>query len=209
MSLSIIGAGFGRTGTHSLKRALETLGLRPCYHMEEVIANPDHAPFWRAAADSEQVDWSAMLDPYRAIVDWPGVYFWRELARAYPTARLVLTVRDTGRWYQSAYDTIFQGMTEPDPDDPSARRPKSKMSSELILKRTFGGRFADADYAMAVYDRHNEEVRQSIPAERLLVYDVSDGWAPLCTFLGCPLPGEPFPKSNTSAEFKGRFLQQQ
>jgi hypothetical protein len=200
MPLRVIGAGFGRTGTLSLKLALEQLGLGRCYHMVEVLENPAHATFWSTAVEGEAVDWEALLGPYGAVVDWPACTFWRELASRYPEALVVLTVRDPEAWYRSAHDTIYQVMQRGPADDV-----RLAMARRIVLEHTFGGRFEDRAHAIDVYERHNEAVRRTIPAGRLLVYEVREGWEPLCRFLEQPVPAEPFPRVNTSEEFRGRL----
>jgi len=206
MALRIIGAGFGRTGTLSIKVALETLGFGPCYHMVEVIRKPEHAPLWRAAAAGESMDWNEIFAGYAATVDWPGCYFWRELSEVYPDARVLLSLRDPERWYQSAHDTIFPAMLRADsPDLPPAVAAQATMAREIVLERTFGGRFEDRAHAIGVYERHNQSVRESIAADRLLVYEAAQGWEPLAHFLGCPVPDEPFPRVNTSEQFRSGF----
>ncbi len=204
MSLSVLGAGFGRTGTMSLKLALEKLGLGRCYHMAEVFQNPGHAERWSAAAEGEKVDWDALLAGYGAAVDWPSTYFWRELAAYYPNAKIILTLRSAESWYKSCQSTIFQAMTGTT-DDP-VRVAQQKMARRLVVDGTFGARIDDAAHTMAVYEKHNEEVRRVIPKERLLVYEIREGWAPLCSFLGLPVPEEPFPRVNSTEEFQSRLL---
>lgn len=204
MALALVGAGFGRTGTLSLKFALEQLGLSRCYHMMEVVEKPDHVERWRAATAGRSVDWDALFADYRAAVDWPACAFWRTLAQHYPEAKVLLTVRDPEHWYESVEATIYRAMTRPLPEDHPAR-PQREMAVELILQQTFGGRFEDRDYAMGVYQRHNDAVQQSIPPERLLVYEVGEGWGPLCEFLGVATPNEAFPHVNSSEEFRDRF----
>lgn len=200
--LQVIGAGFGRTGTLSLKAALEQLGFGPCHHMVEVLENPDQIPGWRVATDGGPVDWDALLEGYRSSVDWPSCAFWRQLARHYPAAKVILTVRDPESWYRSVHSTIFQAMSRNDRNLAPGHR---SMSSTLILKKTFSGCFEDKPHAIDVFNRHNQEVKDALPADRLLVYEVSQGWAPLCAFLGSEVPDEPFPRSNTTDEFRARF----
>lgn len=207
MTLAVIGAGFGRTGTLSFKIALEMLGFASCYHMVEVLQHEGHAQLWHQAADALVPDWR-MLQGYRAAVDWPVCYFWRELAASFPQAKIVLTLRDPQRWYQSMYETIYQWMRRPLSEQmPPLVRAQHIMATDLVLQRTFGGRFEDRAHAIAVYERHNEMVQRSLPAERLLVYEVNQGWAPLCNFLGLPLPEAPFPQVNSTDEFKNRLEQ--
>lgn len=202
MTLSLIGAGFGRTGTLSLKIALEQLGLGRCYHMAEVFANPDHATQWRTAAESGRADWETPLAGYGATVDWPGCYFWRELAARYPDAKVLLSVRDSGSWHRSVMDTIYQPLMNP----PAGMSPEwSAMAHAIVLERTFGGRLDDRDHAISVFERHNAEVARAIPPERLLIYEASEGWEALCRFLGRPVPETPFPRTNSTEEFRSRL----
>lgn len=200
MSLSAIGAGFGRTGTLSLKGALEHLGLAPCYHMLEVSRNPGHAAIWDRAADRAAVDWDALFARYRSAVDWPACHFYETLARRYPASKVILTVRDPARWYESARSTIFDVMAGPIPDGEIGAQ--LRMARKLIVDGTFGGGTDDRERVIQVFERHNEAVKRAIPPERLLVYQVSEGWEPLCRFLDLPVPDEPFPHVNTTDEFR-------
>ncbi len=209
--MEIIGAGFGRTGTLSLKAALEELGYDPCYHMVELMDNPQHAKLWRAAYRGTLSDWEELLGGYRATVDWPGCSFWRELLDAYPDAKVVLSVRDPKRWFDSASSTIFQGPGTQGPLSraamfaASALRPDRLRTMllvrDLIPKYTFGGNVTDPDHAIDVFNRHNAEVERGVPPERLLVYEVKQGWEPLCEFLGVEVPDKPFPHVNDSGSF--------
>ncbi len=202
MALSVIGAGFGRTGTLSLRIALDRLGLGLCYHMLEVFEHPEHIDAWERAAGGDPADWDGLFRGYRSAVDWPVCAFYRELAERYPEAKVILTLRDPGRWYRSAAETIFPVMTgSPAGDDPVALA-QARMAREVIAERTFGGRVDDRAHAIAVYERHAEEVRRTVPPGRLLVYEVAEGWGPLCRFLGQPEPAEPFPRANTTEDFR-------
>ena len=215
MSLKVIGAGFGRTGTLSLKLALEELGLGPCYHMIEVNAHREHDALWLALARSEATDRRLMLQGYATTVDWPTTYVWKELAAANPQAKIILTLRDPDAWYASAAATIFARMIEFETlraealrSDPAAideaRRRHMEMINTLIVENTFGGSL-DKDNAIAVFNAHNEEVRRSVPREKLLVYESGDGWEPLCAFLDMPVPSAPYPKVNTTEDFASHF----
>jgi len=200
MALQLIGAGVGRTGTHSLKIALEQLLGRPCYHMFEVLQHPDHIAVWQAAADGEPVDWHALMSGYAAAVDWPPASFWRELASAYPDAPVLLSVRPADEWWRSADKTIWAVSRRPEPDDPT-------MASQMrMVKSILAARFTDRPFdegpSKAAYAKHNAEVRASVPAERLVEWQPGDGWEPICNALGLPVPDEPFPHVNTSAEFQ-------
>ena len=198
MTLSIVGAGFGRTGTFSLKIALEQIGFAPCYHMEEVKQNPEHPAIWHAAVRNEPVDWHALLDGYRAAVDWPASFFWRELLETYPDANVLLSVRDPDKWYSSMSNTIFELLKA----EGSRENSQRSMTHELIFDRAFPGDVDDKDYVLWVYRSHIETVQRSVSAARLLVYDVTEGWAPLCQFLGVDVPKQEFPHRNTTREFR-------
>ena len=209
MPLEVIGAGLGRTGTLSLKAALEEVGFAKCYHMTEVLARPGHAQVWDDAARGEPVDWEALFQGYRATVDWPGCNFYREFLRLYPRAKVILTVRDPGRWYDSARQTIyyvrhaFPGWVTP---FVPRMRHLMRMLDRLIWDGMFGGRFEERPHAIEVFNRHSEEVRRSVPPDRLLVYEVKEGWGPLCSFLGVPVPEDkPFPHLNDAEEFRSRI----
>ena len=205
MTLSVVGAGFGRTGTMSLQSALQMLGLGRCYHMLEVAQNPDHASLWSAAARGQSTDWEALFEGYGAAVDWPACYFWRELSEHYPEAKVLLSTRDPEGWYDSVKNTIYASMTSDITLAEPENRKRRLMARDIILDRTFDGRFEDRAHAIEVYNTHLAEVQRVIPAERLLTYEVADGWPPLCRFLGPSIPGEAFPRVNTTAEFQARF----
>ena len=205
MSLSVIGAGFGRTGTLSLKLALEQLGHGPCYHMVEVFGRPEHVELWRGAGRDGSTDWETLFAGFTATVDWPGCTFWRQLASHYPAARVLLTTRDAESWYQSVAATIYEALVRP-LEDPSPRTAAHRaMVHEIVLDGTFDGRFSDRRHAIAVYERHNEAVRRAVAPERLLVFEVAAGWDPLCRFLDRDVPETPFPAVNSTAEFRDRF----
>ena len=209
MSIKVIGAGFGRTGTLSLKSALEELGLVKCYHMTDVLANLQHAALWDDAARGKPVDWDSLFQGYHATVDWPGCGFYEQLMRQYPGAKVILTVRDPDRWYDSARQTIYMARNA-FPRWLKFLNPRmsrfSKMLDSVVWHGTFHGRFEDKVYAIDVFNQHNERVRQIVPAAQLLVYDVREGWGPLCRFLELPVPaGRPFPHLNDATEFQTRI----
>jgi hypothetical protein len=207
--MDVIGAGFGRTGTLSLKIALEQLGFGPCMHMVQLLDDPERAVLFRRAAEGDLASLDKALAGQRATVDWPGTYFWRELVARHPQAKVVLTVRDPQRWYDSAHGTIFQAATNAPPPADDAVAAGSAMIHTLVWQGTFGGRFADREHAVRAFTEHNEAVRRVVPADRLLEFEVSQGWAPLCDFLGVPVPDVPFPRANDSASFRARIAQRQ
>ncbi len=203
MSLEVIGAGFGRTGTNSLKLALEQLGFTPTHHMFEIRDNPDtQLPYWEALARGETVDWDAVFAGYKAQVDWPGARYWRELADHFPDAKILLSVRDPESWYRSVQDTIIPGLSARGTRVSEVRNRIGFMAYELVWAQTFDGRLDDHDHAIQVFNDHIAEVQATIPPDRLLTFDVREGWEPLCTFLNVPIPGTPFPRSNSTAEFQ-------
>jgi len=204
MSLKVIGAGFGRTGTHSLKIALEMLGFSPCYHMIEVFTHPGHSEIWERAGRGEAIDWNALLGEYKAAVDWPASAFWRTLVKLYPDAKVILTERDAEAWYKSISQTIFEFMARGDEGitDPVLLAQR-KMGRVVVAENTFGNRF-DKEHVIAVYKANSEAVKRDVPKDRLLVFDAPDGWGPLCKFLNVPVPDAPYPLTNTTEEFRAR-----
>ncbi len=203
MSLKVVGAGFGRTGTLSLKIALERIGFGPCYHMMEVFPRPDHVARWHRLAFEQSMDWDEIFRGFHATVDWPAARWWREIATHFPDAKVLLSVRDPEAWYKSVTDTIYQPMKSPAPDGvPELVRLQSEMARKAILSETFDNRFEDKAHAIEVFQKHNQAVRDAIDPARLLVFDVREGWGPLCAFLEVPVPDEPFPRLNDTATFQ-------
>ncbi len=206
--MRVIGSGFGRTGTLSLKRALEELGFAPCYHMEEVIRRPAHVRAWQDHADGRAVDWPRLFAGFDAAVDFPASIVYRELMETFPEAKVVHTVRDSARWYDSTYETIYQAQslfprwarTVVPPVGRFAR-----MTESVIWDGLFDGRFEDRDAAIARYESWTAEVIDTVPADRLLVFEVAQGWEPLCEFLGVLQPGGPFPHVNDREVMLRRF----
>ena len=201
MGLSVIGAGYGRTGTLSLKAALEQLGYEKCHHMIEVINRPGEADKWLAAIDDPATDWDALFDGFQACVDWPACHFYRALADYYPQAKVILTVRDPAEWFRSMSATTL-GVIRPRLAHPENRN----LGTELVVKAAFEGNIDDAAHAVEIFQRHTREVIDAIPPERLLVYDVREGWGPLCAFLEKSIPDTPFPRVNAREEFHDIFF---
>ncbi|ORX92130.1 hypothetical protein K493DRAFT_316802 [Basidiobolus meristosporus CBS 931.73] len=202
--LEIIGAGFGRTGTTSLRVALECLGYHT-YHMEEVN-QLNHEKYWVAAERGELESWEQIFDGYRATLDWPSTKYYKELLAKYPNAKVILSTRDPESWYTSAYQTIYfphrkTSLRLLEWFLPGYRR-HQEMLRLILWKGTFQDRFADKDYAMSVFKEHNEEVKRVVPSEQLLVFNPKEGWEPLCQFLGKPIPPTPFPHVNDSQAFQ-------
>lgn len=201
MDLQVVGAGLGRTGTHSLKVALEQLLGGPCYHMLEVFGRADQSDTWAAAVRGEEVDWASFLAPYRATVDWPAAAFWKELSEAAPDAKVVLSTRDADAWWKSASETIFAVLARGTAPDDAAGRGEFAMISALLDQR-FTPEWQDRAGAMAAYEAHNARVRAEVPPSRLVEWHPGDGWAPLCAGLGLAEPAEPFPHLNSTSEFR-------
>ena len=201
MALEIIGPGFGRTGTSSLKTALETLGFGPCHHMFEVRDHPEQLPAWQAAARGERVDWDRVFRGYRSQTDWPGARYWRELAAHYPDAKVILTVRDPDAWFDSVQATIVPFLAARGRHPSPHVNAIGEMGQELIANQVFADRLTDRAHATRILLEHVAEVQARIPADRLLVMDVREGWEPLCAFLGKTVPEEPFPWTNSSKQF--------
>ncbi len=219
--MRVIGAGFGRTGTTSLKAALEELGFGPSYTLSEVFRNPEHAKIWEAARRGragEEVDWEGFLGGYEVGIDWPVCSFYEELMEAFPEAPVILTVRDPEPWYESLRSTIYElrRLTHgPLPLRAAFRLAEPfvpgvtgtvRLADHLVWEDTFHGRFENRAYAMEVFERQNEAVRRRVPPQRLLVFDVREGWAPLCDFLGVEAPDKPFPHLNEAREMRRRLL---
>jgi hypothetical protein len=202
MALRVVGAGLGRTGTHSLKLALEQLLGGPCYHMSELFEREDDTAVWAAAARGEDIDWAEFLAEFAATVDWPACAFWDGIAATAPEAVVLLSVRESPEaWWASFERTIAQALQQPVPPEDEAWARRRQMVISMI-ETTFTPDWSDRDAALAAYSRHNEHVRQAVPAERLVEWQPGDGWEPLCAALDLDVPAEPFPHTNTTAEFR-------
>jgi uncharacterized protein YndB with AHSA1/START domain len=204
MGLRVIGAGFGRTGTNSLKLALEQLGFYPCHHMFELWEHPEQLPGWQAAARGESPDWNEVFTGYAAQVDWPGTRFWRELADYFPNAKVILSTRAEDSWFESVQSTIIRLARLRALAGSQHIRAVADLAYEIIVQQTFDGQLNDREHALAVFRRHNRDVQRRIARDRLLTYQISEGWAPLCQFLDVPVPDTPFPHSNRRQNFSGR-----
>lgn len=200
MPLKVIGAGLGRTGTFSLKFALEHLGFGPCYHMAEVFAGARrNIPLWLDVVRGEP-DWEAVFSGFESTTDYPACTYWRELAAFYPNAKVILSVRDADSWFDSVSETIFS----PTMQGSLAGSPIEAMMKGVIFA-AFGDRVGDRAFMTEWFTRRNQTVIDSLPPERLLVFSPKQGWAPLCKFLGVPVPAAPFPRVNSREEFTQGF----
>ncbi len=199
MPLEVIAAGLGRNGTLSMKFALEALGFGPCHHMTEVFANGRRQiPLWLEAARGNP-DWDEIFSGYRSTTDYPSATYWRELAARYPEAKIVLTTRDPDRWFDSVSETIFSRWMQ----DAHVGSPEHALMQATIFD-AIGGDVTDRPFLTDWYVRRNRAVLDEIPAERLLHFDLADGWAPLCAFLQVPEPAIPFPRVNSREELGPR-----
>ena len=196
--IKVIGAGFGRTGTLSIRYALEELGYKPCYHMKAALTRPWHIPFWLRAIKGKKVNWRLFFRKYRATIDWPACEFYKQLMEEYPDAKVILNVRDPQEWYDSSYKTIYRIQNYFPWWFPKIF---VKMQQKLIWEGRFEGRFEDRDFAIGNFIRHIEEVKEHVPEDKLLIYDVKDGWGPLCRFMQAEEPQKPFPHHHEQKEY--------
>lgn len=214
MAIKIIGAGFPRTGTNSLKRSLEMLGVSKAYHFKDLLLNPENLHYWQTLEATGSMEWDEIYDGYQASVDFPCYAWYKEHMVRYPDAKVILTVRPFEKWYASVKSTIWVAGPQTLPEklsmiaklitNPRLRKVFKciKFVKGYLWKKQFQGRFLDKDFVEKVWNSHLEEVKSHVPPEKLLVYDVRDGWGPLCTFLGVPEPSEPLPHLNKKENFK-------
>lgn len=218
MALKVIGAGMGRTGTESLKLALEQLGYGKCYHMYELIKDNSRFPCWLQLEKGEVPDYDVLFDGYQSAVDFPAALYYREFMKQYPDAKVILTVRDAGSWYDSASKTILKGIPSPVLFMArvlgvfSARLRNLPLASEWLNRILFNeqalfrGQAKNREAMMQLFTAWNEEVKRTVPANKLLVFEVKDGWEPLCRFLDVAVPPVPFPRSNDSQDFQKKSM---
>lgn len=205
MTLKVIGAGFGRTGTNSLKVALEELGFEKCYHMMEVMKNPSHMNKWSHIFEGGQPNWDTIFEGYQSAVDWPASAYYKELISAYPDAKVILSVRNPERWHESIVSTIYQvhhrfGLILQ--LIPAAGRFFNGVN-KIVWEGIFHGKLEEKAYSIDIFNQHIEEVKRTVPSENLLIFEAKQGWEPLCAFLNVPVPeGKPYPHVNDSARVK-------
>lgn len=206
--LKVIGSGFGRTGTLSLKMALEEIGYGPCYHMQEVIKRPSHIKLWHQMANGQRVDLHQIFADFQATVDFPANVIYKELMALYPEAKVIHTIRDPERWYESTYETIYPArFVFPDwllRGVPFLRR-FMEMQDGMFWETLFEGQFENRHRALEIFDEYTEDVKRTVPAEKLLIFNVAEGWQPLCQFLDVPIPDTPFPHVNDKATMQRRL----
>ncbi len=193
MGLAVVGTGFGRTGTESMRRALNMLGFGPTHHMLEIIEKPAEEERWQALAKGGAADWDVLFDGYGSCVDWPSAFYWRQLIKVYPAARVLLSWRSAESWWTSFSRTILKVLMQ--------TRERDHLGVLRIAEATFGGRPDDRAHAIRTYEAHVEAVMATVPEDRLLVHRLGDGWAPLCTHLGVAVPAEAYPSGNAEDQF--------
>lgn len=200
--LKVIGAGMGRTGTESLRSALLQLGFSRCHHMYEIRDDQSLLTPWKGIATSGNLpNWHEVFEGFDAQTDWPGAAFWRELHEAFPNAKVVLTVRDVDAWHESILKTIAKKLKDRHLVSDSYVRERLEVANSLVNVGLFGGKIEDPSRAKAVFHQHVQDVTNTIEPERLLVFDVAEGWEPLCRFLELPEPSVPFPQRNSATGF--------
>ncbi|OED35989.1 hypothetical protein AB833_28905 [Chromatiales bacterium (ex Bugula neritina AB1)] len=197
MALKVIGTGFGRTGTDSMRKALNILGTGPTHHMRELGEDsPLHEP-WQALVGGAAPDWEVLFNGYQACVDWPSAHYWRQLIKEFPNAKVLLTMRSAESWWESFEATILQHIL-------SGRHPDG-FAQRLVAAQVFEGRPDDKRHAIAMYTRNVEEVIATVEPDRLLIHNLGDGWEPLCKWLDVPVPDRPYPQGNSTEEFNRRL----
>jgi hypothetical protein len=199
MTIQVVGAGLGRTGTHSLKLALERLLGGPCFHMTELLPRPEQIPSWHGAINGNEPDWAELLDGFMAAVDWPAAAVWPQLSAAFPEAMVLLSVRESAEaWWESFSHTILEVMKRgPGPD-----MNEWYAMCEDMLNKCFTPDYRDRHGAIAGYEAFNENVRRRVPASKLIEWRPGEGWTPLCEGLGIAVPDEAFPHVNTTDDFR-------
>jgi hypothetical protein len=194
MALSVIGVGFGRTGTDSMREALNLLGFGPCHHMLEVTRSEEQKRLWRALAQGARPEWDRLFAGYASCVDWPAAHYWRELIDVYPEAKVILTWRPAAGWWESFERTILKVI--------EASTDPQSLGIALVAQQALEGRPGDRDHAIALYEAYVAAVKAAVPADRLLVHAASDGWAPLCAHLGVPVPDQSYPRRNSTDDYQ-------
>lgn len=214
MAIKIIGAGFPRTGTNTLRESLQALGYAKTYHMKNLLVQPENLHYWTTLKETGTTDWDALYDGYEATVDFPCYPWYKEHMKQYPEAKVILSVRPFNKWYDSLYSTIWMAQNPPEEQraemgkkvaaDPRLQKVMKVMefAKVAMMVEHFEGRFLNKTFMEKVYNKHNEEVKNYVPAKQLLVYDVSEGWEPLCRFFGVPVPQTPLPHTNKREDFK-------
>lgn len=212
--VKLINLSLGRTGTMSLKQALEDLGFNKCYHFSDILfSHPEHTEIWEALARGEEIDWESLFEGYQATTYWSTSYDYMKVLEQYPDVKFILTVREPNAWYKSTYDTVYSlNRLTPERDlemktkslhDPKLRSIYAglKLQEKLLWQTTFQGRFEDKEFAIQQFENHIQRVKDTVPADRLLVYKIQQGWQPICDFFDLPVPDKAFPRVNDTDSF--------
>ncbi|MGI9400065.1 MAG: sulfotransferase family protein [Rhizobiaceae bacterium] len=197
LTIKVIGAGFGRTGTDSMREALTILGFGPCHHMKAVMSDEDNRQMWRAVSQGADPDWDKILRGFTSCIDWPSAYYWRELAEYYPEARVILTNRSAESWWKSFQNTILKSIEN--------SKDRSSLGVALVAEQVFDGNPGDRVNAIAKFEANVQSVIHTIPEDRLLIHNLGDGWEPVCEHLGVPVPNQDYPGLNSTAEY-GKYV---
>ena len=217
MKLEVIGSGLGRTGTMSLQQALQQLLGGSCFHMVELLKKPERLKYLKAGYKSGNTDWTTFFEGYKSAVDYPICLYVEELLKSNPKLKVIHTTRDPETWYNSVYNTIYRGVPKGPKDifrlifntirykDMRRVAPVFMHNDKLIWKGQFENRFEDRDFAIEVFKKHEEQIKQLVPGDQLLIFNVKDGWEPLCNFLGVAIPDAPFPQTNQKDEFNRKM----
>ena len=213
MSIKVIGAGLPRTGTNTLRESLEILGISKTYHMKQLLVHPENLHYWTTLKATGTTDWEGLYDGYQATVDFPCYPWYKEHMKQYPDAKVILSTRPFEKWYTSYSSTIWKAQNPPDAEraamgeriaaDPRLQTVMKVMgfSKQVMSEEHFQGKFLDKEFMEKVFNDHHEEAKRYVPAEKLLVYDVTEGWEPLCKFLNVEVPAEPLPHTNKKEDF--------
>ncbi len=200
MTIKVIGAGFGRTGTDSMREALTILGFGPCHHMKSVMADEENKQMWRAVCQGAVPDWDKILRGFSSCIDWPSAFYWRQLAEHYPEAKVILTNRSADSWWESFQNTILKSIEN--------SRDRSSLGVALVAGQVFDGKPGDRANAIAKFEANVQSVIDTVPERRLLIHNLGDGWEPLCEHLGVPVPDQDYPGLNSTAEYRKYALNQ-
>jgi hypothetical protein len=213
MSIKIIGAGFPRTGTNTLREALELLGLGKTYHMKQLLVHPENLHYWTTLRDTHTTDWEKLYDGYEATVDFPCYPWYKEHMKQYPDAKVILSTRPFEEWYTSFSSTIWKAQNPPEEEreamaeriasDPRLQSVMQVMgfAKQIIVEDHFQGRFLDKEFIEKIFNAHDEEVKKYVPADKLLIFDVNEGWEPLCEFFNVEVPKGSLPHTNKKEDF--------
>lgn len=199
--MKVVGTGFGRTGTDSMRNALNILGVGPTHHMFELGEDAPLREPWLDLVEGAKPDWDMLFAGYYACVDWPSAFYWRSLVVDYPDAKVLLTMRSAESWWKSFEATILKQIQ-------SGNQPNG-FGKRLVAEKVFDGRPDDRDHAIAIYNRNVEEVIATVDPERLLIHNLGDGWEPLCRWLDLPVPEIDYPSGNTTQDFAQRIATQE